>query len=441
MTNRLPLEGLRVLDLTVVWVGPYATRQLADWGAEVIRVEPLNLFQPITRGANARPSKELLQMSRSHTMAAPDWEPGPRPWNRMPLFNSHGRNKLSMTLNLHEPGGREVFNRLLPVSDVLIENNVPETIDKLGLDYQELQRVNPGLIMVRMPAYGLSGPYSGYRSLGTHMECVNGHTSVRGYPGMDPSFQGDVFTADSAGGIMAAFATLLALRHRRRTGKGQLIELATAEAFVPLLGQAMMDYTMNGRVQSSLGNRHPYKAPHECYPCQGEDRWVVLAVGSDEEFQRLCQLMERDGVKGANGSLAQDPLFADSLSRYKHQDELDSIIAAWTGQQDAIELARLLQEHSITAGAVTNEADLYDDPHLQARDYFHPLTGEELGTHLYPGPLWQMSKTPNRLRLPPCRLGEHNDYVYRELLGLSPEEIADLEAKGHIGMDYPPEVP
>lgn len=440
MDNPLPLQGLRVLDLTGVWAGPYATRQFADWGAEVIRVEPLNVFQPLTRGALARPSKEVLLAGRHHTMAAPNWEPGDRPWNRMPQFNSHARNKLSMTLNLRRREGKEIFDKLVALSDILIENNVPETIDKLGLDYEGIRTINPGLIMVRMPAYGLNGPYSPYRSLGTHMECVNGHMSLRGYPELDPSFQGDVFTADSSGGIMAAFATLLALRHRRRTGQGQLVEMATSEAFIPLLGQAVMDYTMNGRTQKSYGNRHPYKVPHGCYPCQGDDRWIVLAVGSDEEFTRLSNLMGQFGAYSGYACLTENPLFNDSLSRHANQDTLDQIITAWTRRFDSIELGHILQEHGITGGAVTNEADLYSDPHLATRHHFHSLTGEELGTHFYPGPLWETNKAPNILKSAPCRLGEHNEYVYRELLGLSQVEIDILKDNGHISMDYDPDV-
>lgn len=430
--GRLPLQGVRVLDITVVWVGPYCTMLLADWGAEVIRVEPRHVFQPTTRGYVPYPSKELMLSQRTWSLALPNWEPGRRPWNRSPLFNSHGRNKLSMTLDLRRPEGQGVFHRLVAISDVLVENNAPDTMEALGVTHENLRRYNPTLITVRMPAYGLSGPRATYRAFGAQLESVVGHTSVRGYTDTDPSLKGDVFTADAVGGILAAFATLAALRHRRRTGKGQQIEFSQAEAFLPMLTPAFLDYLVNGRLQGSWGNRHP-SAVRGCYPCLGEDRWLVLSLWTDEHFQALCRVMGRPDLAG-------DPRFADSLSRRRRQDELDREIARWTQTQEAYQAFRRLQEAGVPAGVVANEADLFADPHLGARRYFEPLTQEDTGTHLYPGLLWKAAHTPNRLRLPPVRLGEHNRWVYRDLLGYSEEEYRSLEAAGHIGEDYAPGV-
>lgn len=431
--TKLPLEGVRVVDMTGVWAGTYGTRLLGDWGAEVIRVEPRRVFQPSTRGQQAHPSKALMVRSQAPTMAAPDWEPGERPWNRMPIFNSHARNKLSMTVDLTKPEGKDIFRRLIAVSDIFVENTVPETLERLGVDYPDLVKVRPDLIMVRMPAYGLSGPYKNYRSFGAQLECVVGHTYLRGDPSVDPTQRGDVFTADGAAGVGAALAAVLALRHRKRTGKGQLVELAQAENFIPYLGQALMDYTMNGRVQDTIGNRHPDMAPHGCYPCRGDDRWVTIAVRSDEDFAALSDAMGRP-------ELARDPRYATAASRLQRQDELDAIVSGWTSARDPWDVFQTLQARGIPAGPVMNEADAFADPHLQSREYFQPLTQQDTGTHLYPGPMWRQSKTPNRLRLPPCRLGEHNAYVYQELLGLGREEYARLEQAGHIGMDYLPGV-
>ncbi|MFN3974493.1 MAG: CaiB/BaiF CoA transferase family protein [Dehalococcoidia bacterium] len=429
---QLPLSGVRILDITVVWVGPYCTMLLADWGAEVIRVETRQVFQPSTRGYVPYPSKELMQSQRTWSLALPNWEPGRRPWNRTPLFNSHGRNKLSFTVDLRRPEGQEVLHRLVAISDVLIENNAPDTMEKLGVTYENLRRFNPSLIMVRMPAYGLSGPYATYRAFGSQLESVVGHTSLRGYPDTDPSLKGDVFTADAVGGIMAAFATLAALRHRRRTGQGQQIEYPQAEAFLPMLTPAFLDYILNGRMQGSWGNRHPFIV-RGCYPCLGKDRWIVVSIYTDAQFRSLCQVMGRPG-------LADDPRWADSLSRWKHQDDLDKEIVQWTRVQDAYQVFRRLQEAGVPAGVVTNETDVFSDPHLGVRRYFEPLTQEDTGTHFYPGLLWKAARTPNRLRTPPVRLGEHNPWVYRDLLGYGEEEYKAFESAGHIGEDYPPDL-
>ena len=179
---KLPLEGLRILDMTVVWAGTYCTTLLADLGAEVIRIESIQTMQPITRGSMAHPSKTVIEGMQPFVAAMPDREPGQRPWNRYPLFNAHARNKLSMTVDLLRPEGMDIFKKLVKISDGFVENNVTETMDKLGISYETLQEQNPKLIMLRMPAYGNSGPYSNYRSLGVHMEGVIGHTLLRGTP-------------------------------------------------------------------------------------------------------------------------------------------------------------------------------------------------------------------------------------------------------------------
>ena len=425
---KLPLEGIRVVDMTVVWAGPYATMFLADWGAEVIRVENLHVFQAATRGIMARPPSGTLGIGGWPNQYV-DKEPGQRPWNRHPQFNAAGRHKLSMTVDLRLPEGVEIFKKLIAISDVFIENNVPETLDKLKIPYDDLKEVNPRLIMVRMPAYGLDGPYANYRSFGSQLECTIGHTSVRGYTDTDVASRGDVFTADAGGGVMAAISTLMALRYRNRTGKGQLIELSQAEAFISYLGQPVLEYTMNGRTPESWGNRHPFKAPHGCYPCRGEDKWITIAVGSNQEWQGLCTAMSKE-------ALASDPRFEDSVSRQRNQDELDAAISEWTREQDLYEAFHLLQKHGVPAGPVLNEADAFQDPHMKERGFFQPITHPEAGTHLYPGPIWRMANTPNSLRSHPPLLGEHNEYVYKKLLSYSDQEYARLEAEGHIGMEY-----
>ncbi|MFC1824289.1 CaiB/BaiF CoA transferase family protein [Thermodesulfobacteriota bacterium] len=432
--SKLPLEGIRVAAVTVVWAGPFATQLLADWGAEVIRVETLHHFTPPTRGfPTIRPSKEMVRSRPTWNTAYPDWDPGEKPWNRYAIFQAHARNKLSCTMDLRQPKGKELFKRLVAKSDIVVENNPPETIEKLGITYEALKEVKPDIIMASMPSFGSTGPYKNYRGLGVNLDAAAGHTWLRRYRNMDPSSAPISLYNDSTAGVHAAFALLAALRYRNRTGKGQWIDLAQVETLMPYLAEAIMDYTMNQRVQDTFGNRHPYMAPHGCYRCRGEDRWVVIAVNSDEGWKSLCRVMKKP-------ELAKDERFADSLSRLRHQDELDELIEAWTREQDHKEIMISLQREGVAAGAVLDDRDAFNDPHLKERGFFQELTHPDAGTHLYPGIMWKMSKTPNEIRTPPCCLGEHNEYVYKEILGISDEEYTQLEKAGHIGTEPAPGV-
>ena len=429
---RLPLAGLRVLEITVVWAGPYCGSFLADLGAEVIRVESTNTFVPLTRGAAPHPPQAVIDNLPLYSGGLPGRVPGDRPFNRSPMFNSHARNKRSMTVNLLEPGGREVFDRLVAVSHVLIENNPTETMEKLGISYESLKAVKDDFIMLRMPAYGSTGPYRDFRAHGVHIEGVVGHTQLRGYADTDPSYNTTVLMSDAAAGVQGAFAVLAALRHRKRTGEGQLVELGQAENFFPYLGEYYLDYAMNGRTHGPLGNRHP-TALQNCYPCAGDDRWLVITVYDHQQWLALCDVI------GAP-QLASDTSLADAPARAARQDEIDQHIAAWTRTKNPTEAMNILQEAGVPAGAVMNQADAFADPHIQSRDFFREAYQADCGTHLYPGPLYRMSDTPLGVRRGPVMLGQDNEYVYRDLLGYSASEYATLEASGHIGADYAPGV-
>jgi crotonobetainyl-CoA:carnitine CoA-transferase CaiB-like acyl-CoA transferase len=436
--QNLPLQGIRVIDLTVVWSGPYATQMLADWGAEVIRVESCQHWQNYTRGTEARPSQPTIgrKVALPWFRGYPDWKAHPRSWNRFPWFNTHARNKLSMTVDLMRPEGMDIFKRLVPKADLLIENNSVDTLDKMGISYDLLKELKPDIIMIRMPGWGLTGPYSGHRAFGLQMEHTCGHSYIRGYKDTPPTTLTTSFHCDAVAGGTAAFAALMALRQRDRTGKGQFIEIPQIEAMIPQLGQSIMDFTMNGRVQTTVQNWHPSlaMAPHNCYRCQGDDRWINITVTSDDEWQAFCDVM-------GHPDWTRDGRFADALNRVKNQEALDERIEAWTMTQENIPLMHRLQEVGVPAGAVYNAVDVFADPHLKERGFFQEMTQEDCGTHLYHGLPWKASKTPNHLRLPPCRLGEHNEYVYKEVIGVSDEEYAELEKAGHIGMDFIPSIP
>ena len=433
----LPLDGVRVADVTVVWAGPYVTQLLSEWGAEVIRVEPRTRIQPLTRGADMQPPPEpalrhLAQMGMT-LFAYPDFQAGDDPWNRSPGFNSHARNKLSMTADITTPEGREIFLDLIEKCDVLVENNVPETIEKANLTYDVLKERNPNLIMLRMPAFGLSGPYKNYRALGTHIEGMIGHHYIRSYPDETPEAAGDVYTGDAVAGVMGAFGVAMALRARRRTGRGQMIELSQAENFLPILGDFILDWTANQRDAGPQGNQHRTHAPHGYYPCAGDDRWIGIDCDSDAAWSAICDVL------GA-ADLASDPRFASEPGRYEHRASLDKLLSEYTRERPDAELFQTLQNRGVIAGPVQNDADAFACPQLDARGFFEELPSERYGTRRYPGLIFSMANTPNRLRRVAPDLGQDNDYVYRDVLGYSETEYQRAQESGQAGLGYAPGV-
>ncbi|GMU41653.1 MAG: putative L-carnitine dehydratase [Chloroflexota bacterium] len=433
----LPLDGIRVADVTAVWAGPYVTQLLSEWGAEVIRVEPRTRIQPLTRGADMQPPPEpalrhLAQMGMT-LFAYPDFQAGDDPWNRSPGFNSHARNKLSMTADVTTPEGREIFLDLIEKCDVLVENNVPETIEKANLTYDVLRERNPNLIMLRMPAFGLSGPYKNYRALGTHIEGMIGHHYIRSYPDETPEAAGDVYTGDAVAGVMGAFSVAMALRARRRTGRGQMIELSQAENFLPILGDFILDWTANQRDVGPQGNQHRTHAPHGYYQCAGDDRWIGIDCDSDAAWSAICDVL------GA-ADLASDARFTSEAGRYQHRASLDKLLSEYTRERSDAELFQTLQNRGVIAGPVQNDADAFACPQLDARGFFEELPSDSYGTRRYPGLIFSMANTPNRLRRVAPRLGQDNDYVYRDVLGYSETEYQHAQESGQAGLGYAPGV-
>ncbi|MDH3684088.1 MAG: CoA transferase, partial [Acidimicrobiia bacterium] len=288
-SHRLPLEDVRLLDLTMVWAGPYTTMLLGDLGADVIRIEDARLYNG-TRGALPRPPRDQLD-ALGWLCAYPDDDPGERPWNRNAFFNIHARNKRSATVNLVRPEGREAFLQLVEKSDVLVENNAVGVMDKLGLSWDQLHERNDQLIVLRMPALGLTGPRSSYVGFGANFEALCGLTSLRGYTDGDQTLTGPVYYMDTASGAAGAFAVLAALRRRRASGTGELVELAQGENMLNLVGEYLIDAGRRGETLPPPGNRHLTDAPQGAYPCTGTDRWVVLSVDQDSSWAGLKRAM------------------------------------------------------------------------------------------------------------------------------------------------------
>jgi crotonobetainyl-CoA:carnitine CoA-transferase CaiB-like acyl-CoA transferase len=343
-------------------------------------------------------------------------------YNKAGVFNHLNRNKLGCTLDLSHPRGRELFLKLVTRSDAVIESYRADVMDGLGLSYETLRQAKSDIILVSMPAHGKSGPEAGHIAYGTHVEQLAGLVSLTGYPDRGPHKSG-ISYGDPVAGISAAAALCAALLYRRRTGHGRWVEVAQRESMTSVIGEFFVGFGMNGCQPPLLGNRHRSMAPHGCYPCAGEDRWLAIGVGSDAEFAALCRVMGRP-------DLAADPRFADVVSRHHHQDALDEAISAWTSGQSPQEAALALQQAGVAASPVPSVAELMEDPHLRERGFFERTAHAEAGVWEMDGIPWRLSLTPAHVRLgAPC-FGEHNDYVFRHLLGLSEEEVAELERQG-----------
>ncbi len=411
-------------DLSMWFAGPMCTRLLADMGAEVIKIESTRHIDPWRGPAVITP--ELAARLPEGTVI------GERPYNCSPGFNLQNRNKLGITLDLTTETGRAVFKRLVAISDVVVENYSPRVMASLGIDYPVLKEIRPDIILMSLPALGRTGPDRDKIAFGQTIDCLSGMAALTGYPGEGPMLQSGLSYGDPLSGMNAAFAILAALHHRRRTGRGMHIELSQVEGVIAFNADSIMDYVMNGRVRGRMGNRHRTAAPHGCYRCRGEDKWAVIAITSDTVWRRFCRAI-------GSPAWTKDERFADAVGRYRHQDELDRLVEAWTVCHDHYQVMEVLQRAGVPAGPVLEADELLAEPHLNARGIFETVTHPEAGTHPYVGMYARFSRTPGSIRRPAPCLGEHNEYVLGGLLGMSAGEIARLEAEGIIGKTAAPQ--
>lgn len=402
-----PLHGLRVLDFTNAVAGPIASFILGDLGAEVIKVE-----SPFGRPLHAAGTAPLREGGED------------RPYDRVMIFNELNHGKRGVSLDVSCPEGRELFLRLAAISDVVVQNFAPRVMGNLGIDYERLRAVRPGIILVSMPAFGLSGPYRDRTSYGPGIDAMSGLSHLTGYPDGPPMKPGNFF-CDQNAGVHAAFATLSALWHRKRTGEGQHVELPMIEGEFQMLGDAYIDYAMNGRERMRAGNCHSWMAPHDVYPCSGEDAWVAIAVEEDSQWATLCRVMGQP-------DLADDPRFARARDRHAHRHELRPIIGAWTGAREHRAVQDILQKAGVPAAAVFNAKELFTDPQVVARHSFEYVDVPNVGPTPYPRVAFTLSETPTPIEKPAPGFAEDNDYVYGGLLALSKAEMAGLEARAVI---------
>ena len=419
--RRGPLAGVRVADFCWMGVGSVATRLLADFGAEVIKIEdraridtPRKL--PLYKGEQAR------NFGQEVVGADPD---------RGGLFNNYCRNKLGVTINMRTDAGRRLAERLVAASSVVTENFAPGVMERWGLTYERLTELRPDVIYARMSGYGHSGPQASYRSYGPVVQAVSGLSFVSGLPGREPSGWGLSYMDNQAAYYNSA-AVMMAIYQRALTGEGTEIDVSAIETGISLLGPVLLEVTVNGRATRGphypTGNRleHPHAAPHGVYPAHGEDRWVAIAVFGDDEWSRLVEAVGRP-------SWARDERFSSQESRWANQEALDEAIAAWTSRHDRYEVTKLLQDAGVRAGAVQNAEDLNEtDPQLEHRGVFFEMDHPVIGEARFEGvPIHLSDTAADHWRSGPL-LGEDNEYVFKQLLGLDDDEFADLAMAGVI---------
>ena len=400
--TRRPLEGVRVADFTWVWAGPYGTMYLTHLGAEVIKIES-NTRIDITRRLPLYPTGMKAGVNRSG------------------LFNQWSMGKKSVLFNFSKPEGIELVKELIKNSDVVVDNFATGVMERLGLSYDDLVQIKPDIIVASISGYGHSGPLKNYMGYGPAIAPLTGLSAMTGYAGGPPQEVG-ISYGDPNSGIHAAVAVTAALAARKRTGRGQYIDVSLWESVAALVPEGWMDYAMNGVEPTRRGNRDPLMAPHNCFRCAGEDEWVSIACGSDAEWQALCRAMEQ-------ASLGVDARFRILQDRKANEDGLEKIITAWTEKRDKWEVTQTLQARGVAAFPSMNSKDLADDPHLRQRGFFAELPHDEVGVRKHTGIPWLLTESPNGVQAHAPLLGQHTDQVMRDVLGYSDEHIAQLKER------------
>ena len=392
MSEQPILSNVRILDFSWVLAGPYATRILADFGAEVIKVQP---FLP----------ESADKFSQGY-------------------YNTWNRNKLGITLNMSRPEGLGMAKKLVKISDAVVENFSPRVMANWGLDYPELKKLKADIILLSLSVMGHSGPWRDYTGFGPTVQAFSGITYLTSYPGQPPLGIGYSYS-DHVAALYASLSLLGALEYRRRTGEGQYIDLSQTEAMTSLLSEEIMEYTLNHREIKPAGNSSSSCAPQGIYPCLGEDKWCAIAVSTSEEWEGF-----KRGI--GNPAWINASRFATMADRLANVDALDSLIQGWTREHASEEITIILQREGVPAGPVRSAADLANDPQLQSRGFFRELEHPTLGKIFADANPIRLSENPAEYRNAAPTNGQDNDYVYCQLLGLSEEEVKGLRQENII---------
>ena len=406
-----------MVDLSQVWSGPYSTRILGDLGAEILKVEGPGRPDPERGPADPK-------ASRGGTY--PNDDPGDDPHNRAGRFVEYNRNKRAIAIDLKAAEGVELFKSLVASADVVIENFSVGVTQRLGVDYEQLKKVKPDLVMVSMPAFGTTGPDRGFVAFGPQQECLAGLAAITGYEPDSPLSTG-IFYPDPTVALFAVSAILTALWHRDTTGEGQHIEIAQREAVTFTLPEPLIELAETGKTPGPLANGHPSWSPHGCFRCAGEDDWVAVSVTSDEEWNALLECVGRADLLG-------DERFDSAEARVRNRAATEEIVESWTVLRSPVEAMNTFQAAGVPAGAVMSMADVLADPQYEHRGFFVEVDySAGVGKHPSLGFPWQFSETPASVRGPTPKFAEHTKEILRDIAGLGEEEIARLHESGVVG--------
>lgn len=415
---RLPLEGVRIIDMSQVISGPYACGLMADLGAEVIKIEGPG------RVDNSRETAGIVSGMYADNQLGVD------PWNRNSYYNVLNRGKKSLVLDLNKAEGLQALKDLIKVSDVLMENFTPRVTRRWGLEYPDIRKIKPDFVMVSNTGYGRGdGPYSEYPGQATSMEATHGLAHVTGYRDDLPSKAGRAYV-DFLATWACMIGVALGLRHRHRTGKGLWVDMGMYQLGCFGVSEYVLDWEANQRIGKRIGNRHPWQAPQGCYACSGADQWCVISVRDDKDWTALCGLMGK-------AELASDARFATNRARMTQHDEIDAIIAAWTRNLTKFEVMERVQGVGVPAGAAFDAKDMNLDPHYRSRGFLEMMQfppERKMGKRVVLGRPWRLSKTPIGIRGPSPALGQHNREVLQGILGYTDARYAELEQAGIIGI-------
>jgi crotonobetainyl-CoA:carnitine CoA-transferase CaiB-like acyl-CoA transferase len=402
-------EGIKIAEFAWVVVGPSTSRYFADQGATVVKIE----------------SHKRLDTNRIN---GPFVNGIPTPDGSM-FYGKHNPNKYCISIDLGSPGGKKLAWKMIEWADVVTESFSPGTMEKWGMGYEDVKKVKPDVIFFSSSMQGRGGPHTSYAGYGQNAVNFSGFSEVTGWPDRLPSPPYGAYT-DYVSCRFAAFAIMAALEYRRRTGKGQYIEQSQFESSLQFFAPPIMDYQINGNINRRNGNRFPFAAPHGVFKCQGDDNWVALTAKDEDQWQKFCQAIDNPG-------LASQKEFATLELRKKNEDSLDKLVAEWTMKHTSEEAEAMLQKAGVPANVVEKSSDIYKDPQLACRKYFTPLVHPTMGMQKYEAQgCFILSKTPREILTPSPCVGEHNEYVFKELLKMTDEEIAEYIIDGSITTEF-----
>lgn len=405
MTDRKQgiFEGLIIVSFCWAVVGPLTMKYFADYGATVIRIETAS--RPCT-----------LRISTPY-------KDGKAGLNRSGYYNHFSSNIFSMALNMEHPEAKRIVRKLISHADIVLENFTPGVIEKWNLDYEELKKIKPDIIMLRQSGFGSQGPNSRQPAFGMILAAMAGIPNFIGWPDRGPLPIGVSAYTDCISPRFATAALIAALDYRNKTGKGQLLDISQFETALSFIMPALLDYSVNGREPVRSGNSCAYAVPHGVYPCKGEDRWCAIAVINEEQWVSLCKVMGKP-------DLGVDPHYNTLLGRKMRESEINHFISEWTINYTPEEVMDRLQSEGVPVGVVKNAADIYNDPQLAQRGLFWKIDHPEMGKFTHLGQGFILSETPAEAARPSPLLGEHTEYICTEILGMRDEEFAELASSG-----------